>query len=192
MSAELKPYYSSETYLEMERQAEYKSEYFQGEIFAMAGGSPNHNAVKENVSRSIGNHVQGKGCRNYSSDQRIHIQENGLYTYPDLVVICGPNQYSDMKRDTITNPVLIGEVLSPSTAAYDRGEKFRLYRSIPSFQEYLLIDSTQIRAEVFRKNEYGFWYIASEAASIEGEIELASIGLRLSMRHAYAETEGII
>ena len=148
MSAELKPYYSSETYLEMERQADYKSEYFQGEIFAMAGGSTNHNAIKENTSVSIWNHLrQGKGCRNYSSDQRIHIQDNGLYTYPDLVVICGPNQYADMKRDTITNPILIGEVLSPSTAAYDRGEKFRLYRSIPSFQEYLLIDSTQIRAE---------------------------------------------
>ena len=90
------------------------------------------------------------------------------------------------------NPCLLGEILSPGTAAYDRGEKFRLYRGIPGFQEYLLIDSTRVRAEVFRKNDYGFWYIASEAADIDADIVLESIGLTLTMRDAYRETEGIV
>nr|WP_293843018.1 Uma2 family endonuclease [uncultured Arsenicibacter sp.] len=193
MSALNQSFIAPEDYLERERNAAYKSEYFQGEVFAMAGASTNHNAIKENVSFAIGSHLRrSTGCRNYSSDQRILVEANGLYTYPDLVVICGPNQYSDMNRDTLTNPCLLGEILSPGTAAYDRGEKFRLYRGIPGFQEYLLIDSTRVRAEVFRKNDYGFWYIASEAADIDADIVLESIGLTLTMRDAYRETEGIV
>lgn len=186
-------HYTEEQYLELEEAAAYKSEYYRGEIFAMAGAATNHNAIKENASFEIGSLLRrGKSCRNYSSDQRIHVPQNSLYTYPDIVVICGPNQYANLSQTTLINPTLIVEVLSPGTAAYDRGAKFAFYRSIPTLQEYLLIDSEEIRAEVFRKNEQGFWYLASEAQNISGSIELASIGLTLTMQAAYADTEGIL
>ncbi len=193
MTAPQTSYYTEEQYLELEEAATYKSEYYKGEIFLMAGATTNHNAIKENVLFGIGALLRrGKLYRNYSSDQRIHIPENSLYPYPDIVVICGPNQYANLNKSTIINPTLLVEVLSPGTAAYDRGAKFALYRSIPTLQEYLLIDSEEVRAEVFRKSEQGFWYLASEAQTITDSIELASIGLTLSMDVAYAETEGII
>jgi Uma2 family endonuclease len=184
--------YTPAEYLALERDADYKSEYYQGEIFAMAGGSPNHNAIKEQTAVSIGLHLRKHKCRSYSSDQRIHIPANGLYTYPDLVVVCEPNRYADLRRETLTNPLLLGEVLSPSTAAYDRGDKFALYRSIPTLREYLLIDSTGIRAEVFTKNEAGFWVLTSEADTLAGQVHLQSIDLRLSLADLYATTDELL
>lgn len=151
-------YYSAGEYLELEREAEYKSEYYKGEIFAMAGAGHNHNRIVENLSIEIGGFFKAKSCRTYSSDQRIHIPENSLYTYPDLIIVCDKNQYLDEKKDTILNPTVIIEVLSESTEAYDRGQKFHFYRSISSLSEYVLINSRSLAAEVFRKNEEGFWF----------------------------------
>ncbi len=184
--------YTPEEYLALEREATYKSEYYQGEIFMMAGASPNHNAVKEALSGSVWQHLRGKSCRSYSSDQRIHIPANGLYTYPDLVVVCEPNRYADIKRENLTNPMLLVEVLSPTTAAYDRGAKFALYRSIPTFSEYLLIDSTELRAEVFTKNEFGLWVLTSEASSPEGRVYLTTIDLWLPLAELYATTDDLL
>jgi len=115
-----------------------------------------------------------------------------MYAYPDIVVVCGPNQYHSDVSDTITNPMLIVEVLSPGTAAFDRGDKFALYRHSPAFREYVMIDSEKIRAEVYRKHEQGYWFLASEADKPTETIELASISLSLPMTTAYAETEGIL
>jgi Uma2 family endonuclease len=185
-------FYSQEEYLEMEREADYKSEYYRGEIFAMAGAGHNHNRINENLSIEIGGFLKGKSCRTYSNDMRLHIPENGLYTYPDLLIICGKNEYLDDKKDTIVNPSVIIEVLSGSTAGYDRGEKFHFYRSISSFREYVLIDSQTLAAEVFRKNEDGIWFLASEAYDINSTIELASVDLHLSLADIYADTEDLI
>ena len=185
-------YIAPDDYLRQEREAESKSEYIDGDVIPMAGASPNHNLIKENVAILIGAHVRTKGCRSMSSDQRVHVPTSSLYAYPDIVVVCGPNQYHDALRDTLTNPLLVVEVLSPGTAAFDRGEKFALYRHSPTLVEYLLIDSEKMRAEVFRKHAEGFWFLASEADQPTGTIELASIGLSLAMTVAYAETEGFV
>lgn len=155
MSAQPQKHYTPEEYLELEREADYKSEYYQGEIFAMAGAGRYHNRIVENLSIEIGTFLKKKLCRTYSSDQRIHIPANGLYTYPDLLIVCGKDQLLDEKKDTILNPKAIVEVLSESTEAYDRGEKFHFYRSIPTLDEYILIDSRRIAAEVFQKNQQG-------------------------------------
>jgi len=184
--------YSQDEYLEMERAADYKSEYYQGEIFAMAGASHNHNRIVENLTGECYVAFKGKSCRTYSSDQRIHIPSNGLYTYPDLLILCEKNQYLDDKKDTIINPGIIVEVLSASTSAYDRGEKFHFYRSILSLKEYVLIDSLSIAAKVFRKSDEGIWFLASEAYSIDGAIELGTIDLRLNMADIYADTEDLV
>lgn len=134
-----------------------------------------------------------KFYRNYSSDQRIHVYDGKLYTYPDLVVVYGPNQYTDGQHDTLVNPVMLGEVLSPGTEAYDRGDKFKLYRNIPTLTEYLMINSAHIHAEVFRRHpEQGYWYIADEADTLDGEITLASIGLTLLMADVYEKTDGLL
>ncbi len=197
-----KVYVTPEEYLRREREAEFKSEYVNGEIIPMgdhyptlmAGASTNHNLIKENVSFLINSRIRsdGKGCRSMSSDQRVSVPTNSMYAYPDIVVVCGPSQHHDDGRDTITNPMLIVEVLSPGTAGYDRGDKFALYRHSPTLVEYVLIDSEKIRAEVYRKHEQSYWFLASEADKPGEAIELASIDLSLPMLTIYAETEGIL
>ncbi|MPR33173.1 Uma2 family endonuclease [Salmonirosea aquatica] len=182
---------SLKEYLEFEREAEYKSEYYQGEMFAMAGAGRNHNRITENLSIDIGFFLKGKSCRSYSSDLRIHIPANSLYTYPDLLVVCGKEEFIDEKNDTLLNPKIIVEVLSKSTGSYDRGEKFQLYRSIPTLEEYALIDSQRVAAEVFRKSERGFWSLMSENYTLEGSIELSSIGFTLPIRDIYDQTEDL-
>lgn len=191
MTAQPQRKISPEEYLELEREADYKSEYFQGEVFAMAGAGRNHNRITENLSIGIGSFLGGKSCRSYSRDFRVHIPSNSLYTYPDLLVVCGKEEFVDENTDTLLNPKIIIEVLSKSTGSYDRGEKFQLYRSIPSLEEYVLIDSQRIAAEVFRKSERGFWSLMSESYTLEGSIELASIGLTLPMRNIYDQIEDL-
>lgn len=192
MSAQPVKMYSEQEYLELEREAPYKSEYYRGEIFAMAGAGHNHNRIVENLSGECYIMFKGKSCRTYSSDQRLHIPENGIYTYPDLLIVCGKNEYLDAKKDTILNPTMIIEVLSESTAAYDRGEKFHFYRSIPSLAEYVLINSQSVAAEVFRKNEEGIWFLASEAYNIRENIDLRSVDISLNLADIYAQTEDLI
>jgi Uma2 family endonuclease len=185
-------YYTPQEYLRLEREADYKSEYFKGEIFAMAGASENHNMISRRVSGALFNHLQGKKCTHYSADMKLHIPANTLYTYPDLMVVCGDKQFVDDEKDIIMNPVIIIEVLSKSTEAYDRGGKFALYRSIPSFREYVMISSTTIRAEVMRKEDDSpFWFLADEADTLEGSIYLKNIDLTLSLSDIYEETEDI-
>ncbi|GGC01633.1 hypothetical protein GCM10011325_31000 [Dyadobacter sediminis] len=192
MSAQPIKMYSEKEYLELEREAPYKSEYYRGEIFAMAGAGHNHNRIVENLSGECYIMFKGKSCRTYSSDQRLHIPANGIYTYPDLLIVCGKNEFLDAKKDTILNPSVIIEVLSESTAAYDRGEKFHFYRSIPSLSEYVLINSQSVAAEVFRKDEQGTWFLASEAYNSDESIRLQSVDLSLKLSDIYAETEDLI
>ena len=184
--------YTETEYFQLEEKASYKSEYFKGEIFMMAGGTPNHNRIKENLSVEIGIILKKrKTCRSYSSDQRIHIPENSLYTYPDIAVICGPNEYSEKDKNTITNPTVIIEVISNSTGAYDRGDKFRLYRDIESLQEYILVNSINVGVETYRRTADNHWLLAEAWYKLSDVTTIQSIEASILLSDLYDGTENV-
>ena len=133
---EKKRFYSKEEYLEMEAVADRKSEYHNGEIFAMSGGSPNHSTICFNLNRQIGEAIDNKNCRGFESNMKLAIEKNNSYVYPDLMVGCGDVELAENTNDAITNPMLIIEVLSPGTEYFDRSLKFAYYRSLHSLKEY--------------------------------------------------------
>ncbi len=171
-------------YLELERKAEYKSEYFDGEIYAMSGAKRNHNKITTNLSGLVWQHLKGKDCESYSNDMRVFVPQTGLYTYPDIVVVCGEPKFQDNVFDTLLNPILLIEVLSESTESYDRGKKFQHYRSIESLQEYVLVAQDEARIEKYVKSGDGFW-VLSEAVGTDAEIEFSSIECRVALREVY-------
>jgi len=134
-------------YLERERLADYKSEFFDGEVFAMSGGTPPHSQIAANLISEFNSKLKGRPCVVYTSDLRLKVEATGLLTYPDFSVICGPLQFAEGTDDTVVNPRLVGEVLSDSTEAYDRGKKFENYRQMPSLREYLLVSQKEARIE---------------------------------------------
>ncbi len=184
MSAIPKTKLTPEDYLEFERKSEIKHEYFDGEIFAMSGAKRNHNKITTNLSGLVWQHLKGKNCESYANDMRVFVPETGLYTYPDLVVVCGEPQFQDDVFDTLLNSVLLIEVLSDSTESYDRGKKFQHYRSIESLQEYILVAQDEARIEKYIKTGDGFWLL-SEAIGIDSEIEFSSIECRIRLAEVY-------
>ncbi|MEO7319855.1 MAG: Uma2 family endonuclease, partial [Chthoniobacteraceae bacterium] len=185
---EKKPYISPEEYLRLERAAEYKSEYYAGEIFAMAGGKLPHSLIAMNAGAELRTHLRGKGCVPYDSNLRILIPATGLYTYPDVSVICGPPEFAPDTDDTIVNPTLLVEVLSDSTEAYDRGKKFEHYRSIPSFREYVLISQAAASVEVFSEQTSGNWML-THVKGIHASARLQSLDIELSLAEIYYEVQ---
>lgn len=180
--------YSIEEYLELEEAAMEKHEYYQGEIFAMSGPKVPHNIIAGNTFISVGNKLRGKFCRPFNSDQRIHIEKNTLFTYPDISIICGdPVTLKDDDWNAL-NPVIIIEVLSPSTKNYDRGDKFKLYRDISTLKEYVLIDSESISIEAFCINEHGNWEL-NELKNIDEVLHLKSIQISLELKEIYEGTK---
>ena len=177
-------YVSQEAYLEAEREALEKHEYYQGEIFGMSGASVRHNKIFINCIGELQNRLKGKSCQPYGSDLRIHIPKNTLYTYPDIVVVCGEPEFLDDEFDTLLNPVAIIEILSDSTESYDRGEKFQSYRSIPTLKEYLLVAQYGPHLDKYVKHGDGFWML-SEASGLDGSITLESIDCPLSLGDVY-------
>lgn len=177
MSSQTIPYLTPEQYLEIERQADHRSEYIDGGMFAMAGASPDHSRIVTNASAHLWNQLRGGPCEVFTTDLRLFIKAARVYTYPDIMVTCGPVD-GDGEQDLVTNPRFIAEVLSDSTKNYDRGEKFRFYRAIPGFSEYLLIAQDSIRAEHHQRRPDGSW-IFREFTSPDDQIELESIGCRL-------------
>lgn len=177
-----------EEYLEIERRAEYKSEYFNGEIFAMAGAKRNHNKVATNVSGLIWQHLKGKDCESYANDMRVFVPKTGLYTYSDVVVVCGEPQFQDKIFDTLLNPTLLIEVLSESTESYDRGKKFQHYRSIESLREYVLVSQDEARIEKYVRQGDGFW-VLSEAFDLDAKIKLDSIDCEIALSEVYDKVE---
>jgi Uma2 family endonuclease len=176
---------SAAEYLEIERAAEQKSEFFNGEMFAMAGASPAHVLITTNVTRELSTQLRARPCLTFSSDLRVKVSETGLYTYPDVVVVCDEPRYEEPQLDTLLNPTLIVEVLSPSTEAYDRGEKFAQYRRLDSLQEYVLIAQDRRRIERFvRQGESEDWLL-TEVSDPEERIALASIGCELALAEVY-------
>ncbi|MBN2885831.1 MAG: Uma2 family endonuclease [Chromatiaceae bacterium] len=191
MSAAPQPCLSFDDWLAMERAAtDQRSEYVAGEIFAMAGGSEEHNLIVANVVREFGNQLKGRPCRVYPSDMKVHIAAADVGAYPDVMVICGERAFHDGRRDVVTNPVLIVEVLSDSTEAYDRGDKFRYYRSLPSLQAYLLLSQERMQAELFERRPDGTWSLSTYQEPSDA-IPLPVIEAELALAEVYDKVEGI-
>lgn len=157
MFAQNRRRYTPAEYLALEEQAEYKSEYYKGEIIAMAGSSLNHNRIAKNICFAIDEDLAGKSCESFMGDIRLWIEKKEFYTYPDVMVVCGQPKFVEGRTDTIINPIIIVEVLSESTAGYDRGEKFQAYWTLDTLVEYVLVDQYRIHAEYFRRISEKEW-----------------------------------
>ncbi len=186
MSAMPKPRLTVAQYLERERRAEFKSEFFDGEMFAMAGASHHHNAVNENLSIDIGSQLRGGPCRTYSRDLRVKIDRTGLYCYPDLVIVRGPPEFAPEDPDTLVNPRVVVEVLSDSTERYDRTTKFRHYQQLPSVMEYVLVSQDEPMCERFARQPDGAWTFEA-FVGLEAALVLTSVPVRLPLAAIFAD-----
>lgn len=184
MEAHRRRYLTPEEYLTIERQSEIRSEYLNGEMFAMSGSSREHNLIVTNLSREISTQLRGHPCETYTNDQRVHIPATGIYTYPDLVVACGEPRFQNQRFDTLLNPAVIIEVLSPNTEAYDRGEKFESYRTIESLREYVLIAQDKPRVEHYLRQDGSSWLLTA-VSGLEARVSLPSIQCELALSEIY-------
>jgi Uma2 family endonuclease len=175
-----------EEYLEFERSSELRHEFLDGEVFAMVGASQEHNLISTNTVTHLHSQLRRPPCRIYASDMRVKVRSTGLYAYPDIVVTCEEPLLEDSAKDTLLNPALIIEILSPSTERYDRGLKFQHYRAIETLQEYVLIAQDAPRVERFARTSPGQWLL-SEAVGLDSSIELASIGCVLRLADVYEQ-----
>jgi Uma2 family endonuclease len=191
MSSQANKRYTAEEYLALERQAECKSEYCAGDIFAMAGASRWHNLIVANVVRELSLQLKGRPCATYPSDMRVKISPTGLYTYPDITVVYGEAQFEDTQQDTLLNPTLIVEVLSESTEAYDRGGKFAHYRKLTSLIEYVLIAQTKPHVEHYVRQPDNRWLLA-EADSLHQTLHLPSIDCHLVLAEVYDKVDIVV
>lgn len=177
-------------YLEAERVALDKHEYFKGEIFAMSGASLAHNEISINCVFELKNKLKGKPCQPYGSDLRVHIPLNSLFTYPDISIYCGEVETIDDKFDTATNPSVIIEILSPSTRNYDLGQKFALYREIETLKEYILIDSEKVNVLKYSKNDDDSWLLV-EYKSMDDFITINVAGIEIQVKDIYENVKFI-
>lgn len=186
-------HYTFEEYLAMEEKAEFKSEYEKGKIYAMAGGTLDHSTISQNTGTAISNELREKGkrCRVNNSEIKIRIEEYDKGVYPDVSVICEPATFHNNRKDVITNPLLVVEVLSNSTRDYDKGSKFTQYRSLPSFREYLLIDQYEAKAESWYKVEENVWRI-SNARGLDAVIPLFVLDIEIKLSDIYYMIEEVI
>jgi len=178
------PPLTEDEYLCIERQALEKSEFHGGQMFAMAGGSPNHSYLANRIG-SLLDRQAPPGCRVFNADLRIMIAQSKTYTYADCSVICGDPQFSSDQRDNLLNPLLIVEVLSPSTEGYDRGKKFELYRTIESFREYLIIHQDRRHVEHYSKQDDGSWLLREHRGDA-ATVAFARLGVTISLAELYA------
>lgn len=188
MTSQAKVHITPEEYLAIERQAAYKSEYFNGEMFAMSGASPRHVLIVTNVVAELHQQLKQRPCTVYSTDLRVKVNPTGLYTYPDVIVVCDQPQFNDEQKDTLLNPTLIVEVLSESTKDYDRGEKFEHYRTLASLAEYVLIAQDKPHFEHFVRQPDNRWLLA-ETNRLEDTIHLPSIACDLALAEVYDKVE---
>ncbi len=181
-----KQYLTPKEYLARERRAEYKSEYYRGEMSAMSGASREHNLIAGNVSREAGNQLRDRPCEVYQSDMRVKVHPTGLYTYPDVAVVCDEPQFEDAEVDTLLNPTVLFEVLSESTQDYDRGKKFEHYRKLESLREYIVVAQDKFHVEQFTRQPDNRW-VLWETEDPEAVVRLPSIGCELALRDIYAK-----
>jgi Uma2 family endonuclease len=184
MSSQPRTLLTPEAYLAFDRGAEYRSEYFEGEVVAMTGASRKHNLIVASLTRELTQQLKGKPCELYPNDMRVRVPSSRLYTYPDVVIVCGEPRFEDEYVDTLLNPTLIIEVLSESTESYDRGKKFGYYRTVESLVEYLLIAQDEHKIEQYVKQTDGRWLL-SEASSLKASVELESIQCVLALKEVY-------
>jgi Uma2 family endonuclease len=189
--------FTVQEYLEFERASLERHEFYKGEIFrmhghgellAMSGAASKHNIIFSNLFGPIAFQLKGKSCQPYGPDMRVNIPENTLYTYPDISVFCGELQQSLEDEDTVVGPSVLIEILSPSTRNYDQGEKFRLYRDIPSLREYILVDTAAVRIGAFRINNDGHWEL-EEYKLLTGQLSLPSIQVSIPVADIYERTK---
>jgi len=179
-----KKYINVEEYFLQEELSEYKSEYFYGEVFAMAGGTPDHNRITINLATLLNRQFRGRFCEAFASDLRVQAKKNSHYTYPDIAVTCGELKFAEGRTDTITNPVVIIEVLSDSTKDYDRGTKFTAYRGIETLKDYILVEQDSVHIEYFSKEDDGTWRLR-EYFNLEEIFNIKSIQAALHLKEIY-------
>jgi Uma2 family endonuclease len=184
MTSEAKSRLTPEEYLAIERSTETKSEYFDGQVFALGGASFAHVQIVTNLIGELRNQLRGGRCRVFSTDLRLRVSPTGLYTYPDVIVACEPLAFTDDHRDTLTNPIVIIEVLSATTKDYDRGGNFAHYRTLASLKEYLLFDQAAVHAEHFVRQPDNRWLL-SETDSLADTLTLASVSAELKLSELY-------
>ncbi|MDI6793198.1 MAG: Uma2 family endonuclease [bacterium] len=177
-----------EEYLAIEREADHKSEYFNGEIFAMSGASRRHNLMVVNVLAGLHRQLRKRPCEVYASDMRVKVSATGLYTYPDVIVVCEPPQLEDKWKDTLLNPTVVIEVLSKSTESYDRGAKFEHYRAIKSLSDYILIAQDKYHVECYVRQPDNSW-LFSEAKELHETIHIASVECEFALEDVYEKVE---
>jgi Uma2 family endonuclease len=190
--------YTEDQYLSIEREADERHEYLDGQIYAMAGESPEHGAICTNLTAEIALQLRGTPCQAFAKDMRVRsgplprrrYSQKGLYSYPDLVVVCGEMQFLDENRDVIINPKVIIEVASPSTEAFDYGDKFRRCRTFnPSLTNYLVVAQDRPSIEHFALREDGLWMIADSVVELSGSVHIASINCNLHLAEVYDRVE---
>lgn len=182
--------FTPQEYYVLERAAKYKSEYFEGEIFAMAGGTSRHSLIIANLTGEVRGRLKGGKCRAYNSDQRVKVTATGLRTYPDLSVFCGRLEYDpeDDQRVTATNPTMVFEVLSKNTESYDRGAKSSNYRQIESLKAYALVATSEPHIELYEMHGDGFWRL-SEARGMDAVLQVSALGIQISLAEVYENVD---
>lgn len=183
-----KAFVPPQEYLALEERAEYKSEYYHGEIFAMAGCTPKHNQITVNLIATLHTALQDTPCRVFTSDMRVQVEKRAHYVYPDLGVVCGELEFAEDRNDMIANPLVIVEVLSESIKDYDRGSKFTAYRKISTLRDYVLIDQNSVHVEYFHKHDTGQWML-EEFTNREEKFCIYSLHLEIALHAIYAGVE---
>lgn len=187
-AATSRPYITEEEYLALDRASTTKHEYFHGRIYAMTGAKEPHNLINGNTLASLHSQLRRKPCRIYASDMRVKVTKTGLNTFPDIVIICGQPEFTDSTRDTVTNPVVIIEILSDSTERYDRGMKFQNYRTLDSLRDYILIAQDHRHIEHFSRQDGGLW-VLHEAIGDTDIINILSVECTLNVEDVYEKVE---
>lgn len=188
MTAQPRQYITEEEYLSFERSSKTKHEYYNGRVYAMTGAKEPHNLITGNIIAALHPQLRHKPCRIYPNDMRVKILKTGLNTYPDVVIVCGQPEFTDSTRDTITNPIVVVEVLSASTERYDRGMKFQNYRTIDTLSDYILIAQDKYHVEYFTRHEGGLW-LFQEATGATGVIYIPSIDCTLLLEDIYEKVD---
>ncbi|MCC6615840.1 MAG: Uma2 family endonuclease [Anaerolineae bacterium] len=183
MSALANKRWTVEEYLAFERDSDEKHEFIDGNVYLMTGASREHNLIVFSLATILGNQLRGRACEAYANDMRVKVRRQD-YTYPDVTVVCHPPEFEDADVDTLLNPTLLIEVLSPSTEQYDRGKKFETYRTLKSLQEYVLIAQDRPHVEHYVRQDQGMWMF-SEVNGLDASLELTSIGCALTLADIY-------
>lgn len=179
---------TGEDYLAFERAADERHEFRNGEIIGMTGTRRAHNIISTNISGILWNHLKGKACETYAGDMRVYMPLEDLCTYPDVVVVCGKPEFQDEVFDTLLNPIILIEILSDTTEAYDRGDKSLSFRKIASLREYLLVSQDRMQIEKYTGHGDGFWML-TDASGDDAEVVLESIGCTLSLAEIYDKVD---